>query len=104
MSIRFSRITAMTEKASAIFLVGGVPASQADLDGWTAFDSFVEDMPENEVISAHIETFLYGDDEPFDASPEEIAYFYQRIGMRPDFIEARTEKIGETDFVIWLNK
>ncbi len=104
MSLRFSRVSAMTNDKSAIFLVGGVPKNQNDLDGWNAFDSFVQGIPANEAITAHIETFLYGDEAIVDASPEEIAYFYTRIGMRPDFIERRTEKVGESDMVLWLNK
>ncbi len=94
----------MTEKTSALFLVGGCPTRQADLDGWTAFDSFTEELPANTVITIHVETFLYGDGEVFDASPEEVAYIYQRLGLRPDFIERRTEKVEETDLVLWLNK
>ncbi len=104
MSIRFSRISAMTEDASALFLVGGRPTVQADLDGWTAFDSFTEELPANTVITIHIETFLYGEGEVFDASPEEIAYFYKRLELRPDFIESRTQKVEESDLVLWLNK
>lgn len=104
MSIRFSRISAMTNKASALFLVGGIPATQEDLNGWTAFDSFVEDMPKDEVVTVHVETFVYGEGEVYDATPEEVAYFYQRIEMRPDFIESRTEKIAESDIILWLSK
>lgn len=104
MSIRFSRISAMTEDASALFLVGGCPTQQADLDGWTAFDSFVEDMPADKVITVKVETFIYGDGEIYDATPEEVAYFYQRISMRPDFLETRVTKVEESDIVMWLNK
>lgn len=104
MSIRFSRVTAMTNKSMAIFLVGGILTSQEDLDGWTAFDSFVEDISADKVITARVETFLYGEEEPFDATPEEIAYFYQRISMQSDFIESRTEKISESEFFLWLNR
>ena len=104
MSIRFSRITAMTNNSMAIFLVGGAPSSQEDLDGWVAFDEFVKNMPTDEVITARVETFLYGEEDPVDATPEEIAYFYQRVNMRSDFIESRAQKIGETNLVLWLNK
>ena len=45
-------------------------------------------------VSAHVETFLYGGEEPFDATPEEVAYFYKRIERQPDFIDTRTEKTG----------
>ena len=52
-------------------------------------------------VSAHVETFLYGGEEPFDATPEEVAYFYKRIERQPDFIDTRTEKTGESDFTIF---
>lgn len=52
-------------------------------------------------VNAHVETFLYGGEEPFDATPEEVAYFFKRIERQPDFIESRTEKIGESDFKIF---
>lgn len=104
MSVKFSRVSAMTNEKAAVFLVGGIPETQADLDGWTAFDEFVEDMPINTVITVHVETFVYGEGEACDATPEEVAYFYQRIEMRSDFIESRTEKIDESDIVLWLNK
>ena len=44
MSIRFSRVTTMSNNKAAVFFVGGIPASQDDLDSWTAFESFTEDL------------------------------------------------------------
>lgn len=104
MSIRFSRVQAMTTDKAAIFLVGGIPTTQADLDCWTAFQSFSEDLPENEVITVSVETFEYGEEEPKDANPEEVAYIYMRQDKRPDFIESRTTKVVESSFVLWLQK
>ena len=104
MSIRFSRVKAMTEDKAAIFLVGGIPTAQDDLDCWTAFQAFSEELPENNVITVSVETFDYGEGEPNDATAEEIAYIYMREEMRPDFVEARTKKVGESSFVLWLNK
>ena len=104
MSIRFSRVKAMTSDKAAIFLVGGVPATQADLDCWTAFQAYSKDLPENEVITVSVETFEYGEEEPNDATPEEVAYIYMRENMHPDFIESRTAKVGESSFVLWLRK
>ena len=104
MSIRFSRVTTMTNNKAAVFLVGGIPTKQEDLDSWTAFVEFTADMKDDEVITAKVETFEYGEDIPCVATPEEIAYIYKRIEMRPDFIEARTKKISESEIVMWLNK
>ena len=100
MSVRFSRVTLTSGGATAFFLVGGSPKSLADLHGWTAFESFMKYVPKGETVNAHAETFLYGGEEPVDATPEEVAYFNKMIKMRPDFIENRTEKCAETDFKI----
>ena len=100
MSVRFSRVTLTSGGTTASFLVGGSPKSQTDLQGWIAFESFMKSVPKGETVIVYAETFLYGGEEPVDATPEEIAYFYKRIEMRPDFIEKRTEKCDETDFKI----
>lgn len=104
MSIRFSRVKAISERSAALFLVGGIPKSQEDLDGWKAFDSFADMHQKNEAITVSVETFEYGEGEPNDATPEEVAYIYIRESKRPDFIEARTKKVGESTIVIALHK
>jgi len=101
MSLRFSRVTLYSHGKTTSFLVGGIPKRRTDLQGWTIYDNFVFDVPGYTAINAHVETFLYGGEEPFDATPEEVAYFYKRIERQPDFIESRTEKIGESDFTIF---
>ena len=104
MSIRFSRVKAMSQDRAALFFVGGVPSLQNDLNGWTAFDEFAAMHRADEIITCSVETFEYGEGEPNDATPEEVAYIYMREAARPDFIEARTKKTGETSFIIAFNK
>ena len=104
MSLRFSRVTIVGSKPQVSFLVGGNPQDQNDLNGWTAFDNYIKGVRQDEAIVAHVETFFYGGEEPVDATPEEVAYMYKRIEMRPDFIEARTEKCDEGDLIIWIDK
>ena len=79
MSLRFSRVTIFSDGKTTSFLVGGIPQSQANLQGWTAYDNFVSDVSRYTAINACVETFICGGEEPFDASPEEVAYFYKRI-------------------------
>ena len=104
MSIRFSRVQAIAPEKAAIFLVGGIPANQYDLSNWTAFHDFCKDLKPNETVTIYAETFEYGGEEPNDATPEEVAYIYMRQDKRPDFIETRTKKIGESSFVMRLKK
>ena len=101
MSLRFSRVTLYSDGKTANFLVGGIPTCRQDLHGWTAYESFLREASRYHTVNAHVESFLYGGEEPFDATPEEIAYFYKRIERQPDFIESRAEKIGESDFIIF---
>ena len=101
MSLRFSRATLYSDGKTASFLVGGIPTCRQDLQGWTAYESFLREASRYHTVNAHVESFLYGGEEPFDATPEEIAYFYKRIERQPDFIESRAEKIGESDFIIF---
>ena len=101
MSLRFSRVTLYSDGKTASFLVGGIPICWQDLQGWTAYESLLRETGRYHTVNAHVESFLYGGEEPFDAMPEEIAYFYKRIERQPDFIESRTEKIGESDFIIF---
>ena len=100
MSLRFSRVTLTSDGKSVCFMTGGIPQSREDLKGWNAYDNFISGVPRYTAVNAHVETFLYGGEEPFDATPEEVAYFYKRIERQPDFIESRTEKISESDFII----
>ena len=102
MGVLFSRITAITDTKAAIFLVSGIPSSQSDLEGWSAFQSFTEDLKENDLVTIHTETFVYGSGPVYDATPEEVAYVYMRCEKRPDFIEARTKKISESGFSLRL--
>jgi hypothetical protein len=101
MSLRFSRVTLTSDGKTASFLTGGIPQSRADLLGWTAYDNYISDVPRYTAVNARVETFLYGGEEPFDATPEEVAYFYKRIERQPDFIDTRTEKTGESDFTVF---
>ena len=102
MSLRFSRVTLYSAGKTASFLVGGIPKSRADLQGWTAYDNFISDVPRYMAVNAHVETFLYGGEEPFNATPGEVAYVYKRIERQPDFIDTRSEKTGESDFALFI--
>ena len=104
MSLQFSRVTVKYENKSSTFLVGGVPENQSDLQGWTAFRDFIKDVRKDDATVAHVETFLYGEDEAVKATAEEVAYIYKRISMASDFIEKHTKKDSEYDLLIWVEK
>lgn len=104
MAIRFSKVTINTMTDSVEFLMAGVPGDQRDLDGWKAFDQFKANHNEEETAVAHVTVYTYGGEDIVDATPEEVAYMYQRIQTRPDFLEKRCESYPGDDIVIWLDK
>ncbi len=100
MALLFSAVTVTANDHEVEFLVGGIPREYDDLEGWTAFDNFMEDLDEDTEVSVHAEAYLYGEGETVKATPEEIAYFMKRIEMRSDFLSTRCDNIEDNDFTI----
>lgn len=44
MAVLFSAVTITSDSDQAEFLVAGIPKSYADLEGWTAFESFMNEV------------------------------------------------------------
>ena len=101
MSLRFSTVRIEINNKNCEFLIGGIPKCQKDLFGWKIFDNFYNNMNVGSKGLAYVDTFLYGEDAIFNATPEEIAYLYKRIEIRPDFIYKRTTKCGYSSFMIY---
>ena len=74
-----------SDSDQAEFLVAGVPGSYADLEGWTAFESFMNEVDTEQDIKVHVAACLYGEGEVFTATPEEVAYFTIRAAQTDDF-------------------
>ena len=103
MALVFSKILATSKDNNIEFLVGGEVKSKENLDNWIIFEEFLNDLDKGDDVEILSQTYRYGEDEDNDATPEEIVYFMQRIEMRPDFIEMRTEKITENKFCFKIN-
>lgn len=100
MALLFSavRITAGDDEVE--FLVGGIPRELGDLEGWSAFDDFTENITEETEIEVHALAYLYGEGETVDASPEEVAYFMKRMDMNYSFLSDHCDNIEDVDFTI----
>jgi len=44
MALLFSAVTVTAKDKKVEFLVGGIPREFSDLEGWTAFERFMEDI------------------------------------------------------------
>ena len=98
MAVLFSAVTVTAGDQEKEFLVRGIPRELGDIEGYTAFEEFMEDIDEETEVSVHAEAYLYGEGETYTATLEELAYFYLRIEMREDFLSARCDNIKDVDF------
>ena len=102
MAVLFSAVTVTAQDKECEFLVRGIPRDYGDIEGYTAFEDFMEDIGEETEVSVHAEAYLYGEGETYTATLEEVAYFHMRIKMREDFLSARCDNIEDVDFsFIW---
>lgn len=100
MALLFSAVTATANDQEVEFLVGGIPMEFDDLEGWTAFDRFIEDIDEETEVSVRAEAYIYGEGESVRATPEEVAYIMKRMDMKADFLSSRCDNIESVDFTI----
>ena len=98
MALLFSAVTVTAGDEETELLVGGIPREYDDLEGWTRFDHFVENLDKTTEVSVHAEVYLYGEGETRQATPEEIAYFMMRMEMQEDFLSDHCDNIEDVDF------
>lgn len=98
MALLFSAVTVTAGSIEEEFLVGGIPTEYDDLIGWSAFDDFIEQIPDNTEVTVHAEVYLYGEGETYSAAPAEIAYFMNRINSDSNFLSGHCDNIEDFDF------
>ena len=55
MALLFSAVRATANDQEVEFFVGGIPREYDDLEGWTAFDRFMEDIDEETEVAIQAE-------------------------------------------------
>ena len=68
MALLFSAVKVTAGDDETELLVGGIPREYDDLEGWTFFDNFVEELDEETEVSVHAEAYLYGEGETYRAT------------------------------------
>ena len=63
MAIMFSKVTMRDDYNESEFLVGGFPQEADDLEGWTAYHEFLDEITEDTVVNVRAQAFLYGEGE-----------------------------------------
>lgn len=89
MSLEFSKITATCGSRSTVFLTMGTPKERYELEGYTAFDDFMNTVPDETDIKVSCIPYTYGEGVPVTASIEEVAYLTMRMQGDQNFLDKR---------------
>ena len=87
MAIVFSKVTIDTDGESVEFLVSGSPRNENGLKGWVAYEDFIKRHKPK--TTAQIQPYYYGNEQRYNATPEEVAYMDMRWKNQPGFLESR---------------
>ena len=98
MAIQFSNVTLSSGDKLKDFLVCGIPSRQEDLEGWTGYQSFMEQLPDGAGVHADVDTYLYGGEDVVVATPEEVAYMTMRSSRDYRFLPEHCRCVGESGF------
>ena len=100
MAVLFSAVTLTVGKNQVEFLAAGIPRAADDLEGWAAFEDFMDELDAEQEVGVHVEAYLYGEGETVGATPEEVAYFTMRADADEEFLHDHCDNIEDTDFTI----
>ncbi len=98
MGIVFSNVTVSAFDDETSFFVKGTPKDVSDLEGWTAFQRFGQEIDRDLDVQVRVQSFMYGAGEPEEATVAEVAYMYKRMKADPSFLERRCILMGENSF------
>ena len=102
MAVLFSAVTVTANDDKIELFVSGIPREYDEIEGWTDFDDFVNLLHDESEVSVHAEGYLYGEGEIVDASPQEVAYFLNRIETDERFLTDHCTNIENADFTfVW---
>ena len=97
MAIVFSKIKLTTDTLEAQFFACGSVKEAEELDSYTLYHEFIDELDSKTEIDVHVDTHIYGEGELLIATPEEMAYITIRHRDDPNFL-SRCKKIDESDF------
>ncbi|MBQ8401693.1 MAG: hypothetical protein IJX14_07175 [Clostridia bacterium] len=100
MAILFSHVTMESDYGIGEFFACGFPNDEDDLDGCIAYEEYLTEVSDDDIIDVHVEAYLYGDGETVRATPEELAYMIQRLEHDPLFLRDHCNNTADCDFEI----
>ena len=100
MAVLFSAVTVTADNNQVEFLAAGIPRDADDLEGWAAFEDFMDELDSEQEVGVHVEAYLYGEGETVKATPEEVAYVTMRADADAEFLHDHCDNIEDADFSI----
>lgn len=58
MAVLFSAVTLTADNNQAEFLSAGIPRDSDDLEGWTAYENFMDELDSEQEVSVHVEAYV----------------------------------------------
>ena len=74
MAVVFSRLTLSAEDRETRLFACGIPKDAEDLEPYTLYHEFTEELNSETEISVHVDTHLYGEGERSRPEGEEIPF------------------------------
>ena len=100
MAVLFSVVTMKSGAVESRFIVGGIPRRKSDLQGWRAYEEFMNRLSEDQEIEVKSDRYVYGEGDMRNATVEEVAYLKQRMESQVDFLTKSCERYGHSRFVL----
>lgn len=100
MAVLFSAVTLTVGKNQVEFLAAGIPRAADDLEGWAAFEDFMDELDAEQEVGVHVEAYLYGEGETVRATPEEVAYFTMRADADEEFLHDHCDNMRNGQTII----
>lgn len=60
MAVLFSAVTLTADNNQVEFLAAGIPRDSDDLEGWTAYENFMDELDSEQEVSVHVEAYPPG--------------------------------------------
>lgn len=73
MAVLFSVVTMKSGAVESRFIVGGIPRRKSDLQGWRAYEEFMNRLSEDQEIEVKSDRYVYGEGDMRNATVEEVA-------------------------------
>ena len=99
MAVLFSAVTLTADNNQVVFFAAGIPRDAKDLEGWTAYENFMDELDSDQEVGAHVEAYLYGESEIVKASFPEVVYLTMRYNADSRFLQNHCKRIENLDFM-----